>query len=614
MYVAYSTSFRSFRSFLMAFLFLVITPTAELAAAQLTLSWKDLAQNEAGFKIERGVDAAGPFTILASVDANTTSYTDLYLDSSATYCYRVRAFNAAGNSAYSNADCHTPDEELIQGLGSEFIAVNFQPAEISLLPGYVADAGQVYDPFRGYGWDRLLDTRQRGVHSDPLLDSFVFASGTEATWSHDLPNGEYLVSLALNDPSYGQGPHWLGIEDTAVVSGETTTPAGYLSFDRLPIVISDGQLNVTIGGGGSTTVLNYITAIPVQAAESPSGDSPSNGDTEAPGNDNGTPPNGGNETPTQGEGDVLPTSPELVFETVTINFQPMTADIPVDGFADMGDVYDPLLGSGWDHPLDQRERGINGDPYLDTFVFTWDTPATWSYDLPDGEYLISLASGDPGYNQGLHRVEVEGTVLINGANTSADTYVMVNEFPISVTDGQLNVTIGGLAGTTLLNSITIAPIESIENVLVTPATQVSVNFQPKHISAPEGYVSDSGAQYTPELGYGWDQTLAYRERGINPDPRLDTFVFSWETAIWSYDLPNGRYLISLESGDPEYDQGPQRIIVEGTLVVEDVATSADSYMMIQNVPVEVTDGQLNVIIGGTAGPTLLNALTITPAI
>ena len=127
-------------------------------------------------------------------------------------------------------------------------------------------------------------------------------------------------------------------------------------------------------------------------------------------------------------------------------------------------------------------------------------------------------------------------------------------------------------------------------------------------------MSDTGALYTPELGYGWDRTLEYRERGLNPDPRLDTFVFTWETATWSYDLPNGTYLISLESGDPGYEQGPQRIMVEGVLVVEDATTSADSYMMIQNVPVEVTDGQLTVTIGGTTGVSLLNALTISSGV
>jgi Divergent InlB B-repeat domain len=76
-------------------------------AAQLTLSWNDASDNEDGFGIERRPGTSGTFARVASVSSNVSTYTDLSLTSSTTYCYRVFAFNTAGNSAYTNEICGT---------------------------------------------------------------------------------------------------------------------------------------------------------------------------------------------------------------------------------------------------------------------------------------------------------------------------------------------------------------------------------------------------------------------------------------------------------------------------------------------------------------------------
>jgi len=65
------------------------------------LTWVDNANNEQGFKIERKT-GAGTFAEIVQVSADATSYNDSPVTAGTTYSYRVRAFNAAGNSAYSN--------------------------------------------------------------------------------------------------------------------------------------------------------------------------------------------------------------------------------------------------------------------------------------------------------------------------------------------------------------------------------------------------------------------------------------------------------------------------------------------------------------------------------
>ena len=81
-------------------------------AAQLTLTWIDTSDNEAGFKVERRLGLTGTYSEIAMPGANTTSYVDPGLVASTAYCYRVVAFNGAGDSAYSNEACATTPAEF----------------------------------------------------------------------------------------------------------------------------------------------------------------------------------------------------------------------------------------------------------------------------------------------------------------------------------------------------------------------------------------------------------------------------------------------------------------------------------------------------------------------
>jgi hypothetical protein len=70
-------------------------------AAQIALSWQDNATNETGFKIERAADGVS-FVQVAMVGANVASFNDAAVAPATTYSFRVRAYNASGDSAYSN--------------------------------------------------------------------------------------------------------------------------------------------------------------------------------------------------------------------------------------------------------------------------------------------------------------------------------------------------------------------------------------------------------------------------------------------------------------------------------------------------------------------------------
>ena len=101
-------------------LFISVTGHREAHAAQLRLMWMDTSNDEDGFKIERRAEGAEQFELIATQKANVTSYTDSDVTAGITYCYRVRAFNATGVSAYSQEVCGTAraEKSSSQTLGS----------------------------------------------------------------------------------------------------------------------------------------------------------------------------------------------------------------------------------------------------------------------------------------------------------------------------------------------------------------------------------------------------------------------------------------------------------------------------------------------------------------
>jgi hypothetical protein len=64
------------------------------------LTWKDNSDNEECFYVERH-PGTGVFAEIAKIDPDVTEYIDLSLSGDTTYTYRVRAYNAAGYSAYT---------------------------------------------------------------------------------------------------------------------------------------------------------------------------------------------------------------------------------------------------------------------------------------------------------------------------------------------------------------------------------------------------------------------------------------------------------------------------------------------------------------------------------
>ena len=82
-----------------------IPPSNLVALANGTaavLTWADNSSNEDGFAVERKMGVGGTWSQIATVQPNTTTYTNSGLTTNQVYYYRLRAFNGWGNSDYSN--------------------------------------------------------------------------------------------------------------------------------------------------------------------------------------------------------------------------------------------------------------------------------------------------------------------------------------------------------------------------------------------------------------------------------------------------------------------------------------------------------------------------------
>ncbi|MEN6390939.1 MAG: fibronectin type III domain-containing protein [Syntrophomonas sp.] len=70
------------------------------SSSQISLTWEDKSSTESGYKIER--KSSGSFEQIGDVGVNIVSYVDSNLAADTTYTYRVKAYDSASSSSYSN--------------------------------------------------------------------------------------------------------------------------------------------------------------------------------------------------------------------------------------------------------------------------------------------------------------------------------------------------------------------------------------------------------------------------------------------------------------------------------------------------------------------------------
>jgi parallel beta-helix repeat protein len=155
-----------------------LTATA-VSGSQINLSWADNSTNETGFEIERKT-GSGSFSQVATVLAGITTYSDASLSPLTAYTYRVRAYNATGNSSFSNeVSVTTPQEQ-------DLTPPTPNPSEWLVRPKMITDA-------HGIRWITMQAVTATDAASPPVKYYFdcIDGYGTDSGWITD-PNFTYM--------------------------------------------------------------------------------------------------------------------------------------------------------------------------------------------------------------------------------------------------------------------------------------------------------------------------------------------------------------------------------------------------------------------------------------
>jgi hypothetical protein len=191
-----------------------------LNAASVVVRWEDNSDNEVGFKVERATGSGG-FVQIGTTRRNTTAFQDYSLAPNTTYRYRVRAFNYAGDSAYSNV-----------------VQVN-SPAHAFSEPPVI---GKINNQSLDAGRDELVV--ELSIHDDRTSPDAL-----EVVASSSNPQLVHHENVSVT----GRGSdRKLVVRPFAGATGET----------RITVAVSDGErvayrsFSVQVGGSGSSAAVS----------------------------------------------------------------------------------------------------------------------------------------------------------------------------------------------------------------------------------------------------------------------------------------------------------------------------------------------------------------------
>jgi uncharacterized protein (TIGR02145 family) len=197
-----------------------IAPTnltlTNISPTQIDLSWTDNSNNETGFKIERrkGTD---PYTIIGSVNANVTTFSDTKLIPNGTYAYKVNAFNAnTKSSTNSNEVTVTASTPIVVPTLITTLPSSITPVTASSGGNIESDGGAIITA-RGVVWS--VNPNPITTLSTKTIDGTGAGSFTSAITTLTVNTTYYVRAYATNSAGTAYGNE---ISFTTSTSSNTT--------------------------------------------------------------------------------------------------------------------------------------------------------------------------------------------------------------------------------------------------------------------------------------------------------------------------------------------------------------------------------------------------------
>jgi hypothetical protein len=121
--------------------------------------------------------------------------------------------------------------------------------------------------------------------------------------------------------------------------------------------------------------------------------------------------------------------------------------------------------------------------------------------------------------------------------------------------------------------------------------------------------------YDSSLGYGWYGDMAhvmYQYITTGPNPLQNSIIFDdWgRQKTFEFDLPNGRYNVTVSVGWANKTYSHHKIEIEGTAFINDEGTSSSTPYLVRTKSIQISDHKLTMNMGIFNEYTMLNYLDI----
>ncbi|HYJ65676.1 MAG TPA: PA14 domain-containing protein, partial [Parafilimonas sp.] len=211
--------------------------TTTITRNSIGLQWQDRASTETGYEIWRAADGASSYSLLTTVSAGTTTYTDNNLTTNTTYNYAVRAvFSGPVYSSFSNT--------VSASTYAYNVYLNYTLSNNAPLPWNNLDA----IPQIGYTWNNFFD--EKGMITSTGMQLSTNWAGLYSDGKNPLNNlGAVPDTVAID--SYGLFPgQTASFQITGLNIGMKYDFTFFASSNAL------GDVNVAYVINGVTTILN----------------------------------------------------------------------------------------------------------------------------------------------------------------------------------------------------------------------------------------------------------------------------------------------------------------------------------------------------------------------
>lgn len=158
------------------------------------------------------------------------------------------------------------------GFAPNAIQINLQPEAMESLAGWVKATGAVFTESAGQGWTKDMKSfeRKRNRLSDPMRDSVVSVAGgiRENEFRYALPNGDYVVTMWVGDPSFATSGD-VCFQGEMKLSSRVSLTAGHFESVINGVRVTDGFLRVKITRSSDQGFSVQALIIEPRSAEDP---------------------------------------------------------------------------------------------------------------------------------------------------------------------------------------------------------------------------------------------------------------------------------------------------------------------------------------------------------